>query len=206
MHTGCGCSGHPAFPAPSYFWAEGIDKPRTQSRRENAKSRSCPTFSRHHPRRRAIQYSRDVSDRNDRPRRTGYPACAGHDSLRSLTSRKTSAARAAPAAADRHRRRRPADPRTVRTFRQHRQQFLERRVVVVVHRGLDHGFDAVVARDEGRIDRAHRGLPLGRRLRLVGDALAPAHGPFVEGGGIGELSSDARRRRHRRGIARGGGR
>jgi hypothetical protein len=28
---------------------------------------------------RAIQYSRDVSDGADRPRRTGYPACAGYD-------------------------------------------------------------------------------------------------------------------------------
>ncbi len=28
---------------------------------------------------RAIQYSRDVSDRTEKPRRTGYPACAGYD-------------------------------------------------------------------------------------------------------------------------------
>jgi hypothetical protein len=36
--------------------------------------------SRHRPRRRAIQYSRDFSDRTDRLRRTGCPAFAGHDS------------------------------------------------------------------------------------------------------------------------------
>ena len=28
---------------------------------------------------RAIQYSRDVSDRTERPRRTGFPAFAGND-------------------------------------------------------------------------------------------------------------------------------
>jgi len=28
---------------------------------------------------RAIQYSRDSSDRTDKPRRTGYPAFAGYD-------------------------------------------------------------------------------------------------------------------------------
>src|SRR6476469_3678595 len=28
---------------------------------------------------RAIQYSRDAGDRTERPRRTGYPACAGYD-------------------------------------------------------------------------------------------------------------------------------
>jgi hypothetical protein len=37
------------------------------------------TFNRHRPRRRAIQYSRGVSDKTERPRRTGYPACAGYD-------------------------------------------------------------------------------------------------------------------------------
>jgi hypothetical protein len=30
---------------------------------------------------RAIQYSRDSSDRFERPRRTGYPAFAGYDDL-----------------------------------------------------------------------------------------------------------------------------
>jgi len=33
----------------------------------------------HRPRKRTIQYSRDISGRNNTPRRTGCPACAGHD-------------------------------------------------------------------------------------------------------------------------------
>src|SRR4051794_31568816 len=33
----------------------------------------------HHPRTRVIQYSRDSSDSTEKPRRTGYPACAGYD-------------------------------------------------------------------------------------------------------------------------------
>jgi len=37
--------------------------------------------------------------------------------------------------------------------------------IVVVDGSRNHGFDAVVARDEGWIDRAHRGLPLGGGLR-----------------------------------------
>ena len=37
-------------------------------------SRECRhTFSCRHPRRRVTQYSRDVNDRTERPRRTGYP-------------------------------------------------------------------------------------------------------------------------------------
>jgi hypothetical protein len=40
------------------------------------------TLSRHRPRRRAIQYSRDASDRIERPRRTGYPAGACHRARR----------------------------------------------------------------------------------------------------------------------------
>ncbi len=40
------------------------------------------TFNRHRPRKRAIQYSRDVSDRTERPRRTGYPAGACHRARR----------------------------------------------------------------------------------------------------------------------------
>ena len=43
-------------------------------------SRECERiFSRHRPRRRTIQYSRGSSNGIDRPRRTGYPACAGYD-------------------------------------------------------------------------------------------------------------------------------
>src|SRR6266702_7713208 len=38
-------------------------------------------FSRHRPRRRATQYSRDVDDRAEKPRRTGSPAFADDDSF-----------------------------------------------------------------------------------------------------------------------------
>src|SRR5882672_4847613 len=47
------------------------------ARREIAKL--FPT--RHRPRRRAIQYSRDADDGIEKPRRTGYPACAGYDGV-----------------------------------------------------------------------------------------------------------------------------
>src|ERR1700685_679253 len=33
----------------------------------------------YHPRKRVIQYSRDISDKIEKPRRTGCPAFAGHD-------------------------------------------------------------------------------------------------------------------------------
>ncbi|MEH2500969.1 hypothetical protein V1294_007448 [Bradyrhizobium sp. AZCC 1678] len=36
-------------------------------------------FSCHHPRKRVTQYSRDSSDRTEKPQRTGYPAFAGYD-------------------------------------------------------------------------------------------------------------------------------
>ena len=45
----------------------------------NASREREHTFSRHRPRRRTIQYSRDASDGIEKPRRTGYPACAGYD-------------------------------------------------------------------------------------------------------------------------------
>ena len=45
----------------------------------NASREREHTFSRHRPRRRTIQYSRGVSDRIEKPQRTGYPACAGYD-------------------------------------------------------------------------------------------------------------------------------
>jgi hypothetical protein len=41
------------------------------------------------PRRRATRYSRDIDDRTEKPRRAGYPACAGYDgSLRHCEKRK----------------------------------------------------------------------------------------------------------------------
>jgi hypothetical protein len=39
----------------------------------------APRSSRHHPGKRAIQYSRDADDNAEEPRRTGSPACAGDD-------------------------------------------------------------------------------------------------------------------------------
>src|SRR5260370_37918275 len=39
------------------------------------------TGSRHHPRKRVIQYSRDASHRIEKPRRTGYSAFAEYDEL-----------------------------------------------------------------------------------------------------------------------------
>ena len=75
-------------------------------------------------------------------------------------------------------------------FRQHGQQFLERRVVVATDRGFDDGFDAMIARNERRIDRTHRVASFFAGLRLAAGALPPAHGPIVEGGGIGEQLPD----------------
>jgi hypothetical protein len=71
-----GCSKHPAFPAPSVSGGEVVGKTRAAMRRDHKL-----TFSRHHPRMRVIQYSRGSSDRTDKPRRTGSPACAGDDSV-----------------------------------------------------------------------------------------------------------------------------
>ena len=53
-----GCSKHPAFPAPSVLRDKGSCKPRAQI----APREGEVIFSRHHPRMRVIQYSRDVSD------------------------------------------------------------------------------------------------------------------------------------------------
>ena len=41
-----------------------------------------PYHTRHHPRKRVIQYSRGGGDGIEKPQRTGYPAFAGHDSQR----------------------------------------------------------------------------------------------------------------------------
>src|SRR5882724_4154010 len=45
------------------------------------------THIRHHPRMRVIQYPRDVSDTVEKPRRTGYPACARYDGLAAMVLR-----------------------------------------------------------------------------------------------------------------------
>jgi hypothetical protein len=73
--------------------------------------RSPERFARncHHPRRRVIQYSRDVSDRTAAPQRTGYSAFAEYDS-RCVMACPTSSptARSARRSAIRLRRSRPA--------------------------------------------------------------------------------------------------
>ena len=78
---GCGCIGHPAFPAPSLLSrAERSDQ---TSRKPAARSRSCGCDpNRYHPRRRVNQYSRDTSDRIEKSRRTGCPAGACHRARR----------------------------------------------------------------------------------------------------------------------------
>src|SRR5471030_1856815 len=57
------------------YGAENSCTARAHLRRGNAGVclRTCHIFSCHHPRKRVIQYSRDVSDEIDKPRRTGYP-------------------------------------------------------------------------------------------------------------------------------------
>src|ERR1700722_8157689 len=45
----------------------------------NDVGRSHNAFNCHHPRRRAIQYSRDADDKTEKPRRTGYSAFAEYD-------------------------------------------------------------------------------------------------------------------------------
>ncbi len=74
-----GCSKHPAFPAPS-LWAEDFCKPRAY-RVARSYSVVITRLVRNCALGRVIQYSRGSSEGNDRPRRTGCPAFAGHDSL-----------------------------------------------------------------------------------------------------------------------------
>ena len=63
---------------------------------------------------------------------------------------------------------------------EHPQKLLERGIVVICDSGCNDCLDAMIARNEGRIDGAHRRLPFGRRLRLLGETLLPACGPFVK--------------------------
>jgi hypothetical protein len=53
----------------------------TQERWARRKRAFAHPTIRHHPRKRMIQYSRDASDRSEKPRRTGSPACAGDDGI-----------------------------------------------------------------------------------------------------------------------------
>jgi hypothetical protein len=49
------------------------------SEAKKARSPARNTLSRHHPRKRVIQYSRGRRNEIEKPRRTGYPAFAGYD-------------------------------------------------------------------------------------------------------------------------------
>src|SRR6266700_6205149 len=85
---GCGCIGHPAFPAPSVFKGrefQSIARALGVARHENmsAIAWSCAAVSIVIVRLdRTLQYSRDDSDVMDEPRRTGYPAGACHRARR----------------------------------------------------------------------------------------------------------------------------
>jgi hypothetical protein len=68
-----GCSAHPVFPAPL---GESFGQASGASRREIANVYSVVIARLD----RATQYSREIDDRTEWPRRTGYPACAGYDS------------------------------------------------------------------------------------------------------------------------------
>jgi hypothetical protein len=65
---GCGCIGHPAFPAPSYYFrgqdhaSPGPIVPRECEAVSDALERAPISSPRHRPRMRTIQYSRDVND------------------------------------------------------------------------------------------------------------------------------------------------
>src|SRR5258708_26809310 len=97
LHTGCGCIGHPAFPAPSVFRGktvrqnsgvaprerEGMFEVGSHVRSERMFEVMCDEECRPPARSSSSataddpEYSRDASDRTEEPRRTGYPACAG---------------------------------------------------------------------------------------------------------------------------------
>jgi hypothetical protein len=83
---GCGCNGHPAFPAPSVFRGTLFAKLGRDLRRENADlyPPGCLTFESvtptpSSPAKAGDPVIRGGSDRSEKPRRTGYPACAGYD-------------------------------------------------------------------------------------------------------------------------------
>jgi hypothetical protein len=75
----CGRSRRPAFPAPSAV--QRANEIAKLGRKPAARMRMHVRFCNGVIARlvRAIQYSRDVYDRPERPRRTGSPACAGDD-------------------------------------------------------------------------------------------------------------------------------
>jgi hypothetical protein len=80
---GCGCSGHPAFPAPSFSRRRILARPGRNPRRGNADVRlvtaKAPHFQSSSPAKAGDPVLRGLNDRTERPRRTGYPAFAGYD-------------------------------------------------------------------------------------------------------------------------------
>jgi hypothetical protein len=72
LHTGPRVQQAPGIPCALFSLGETIGKARAK----RAAGISTAVVARLD---RAIRYSRDASDRADRPRRTGYPACAGYD-------------------------------------------------------------------------------------------------------------------------------
>src|SRR3954471_13687718 len=73
---------------------------------------------------------------------------------------------------------------------QNRQKLLERGKVVSLDGSLDDRFDAMVARDVGRVSSAHRSRACCTMLWLLAQPLPPACGPAVVGGRIDEQVAD----------------
>src|SRR4051812_18929461 len=69
---------------------------------------------------------------------------------------------------------------------ENRQEFLERGKVLSLHSSRDDRLDAMVARDEGRVDGAHGRLPHCTLLWLPPNSIPPAHGPPVKSSGVDE--------------------
>ncbi len=91
-HTrGCGCIERPAFPAPSDLQKAGRSwQTSGGSRREIAKlclRMNAPHTQSSSPAKAGDPVFRGASDRAEKLRRTGYPACAGYDDLLSIESR-----------------------------------------------------------------------------------------------------------------------
>src|SRR5258706_9794058 len=88
---GCGCIERPAFPAPSEFQKAGRSWQTSRgSRGEIAKLCllvKAPHTQSSSPAKAGDPVFRGASDRAEKLRRTGYPACAGYDDLSSIESR-----------------------------------------------------------------------------------------------------------------------
>jgi hypothetical protein len=79
LHTGPRVQQAPGIPCALLFGRNGWQSPG-ETRRGKVKVCSPSSSAlRNCALGRTIQYSKDAGDRADRPRRTGYPACAGYD-------------------------------------------------------------------------------------------------------------------------------